>query len=149
MWRPETEEKENINEKEHSQSCLQWSHRFWSSTWEHRPNKSFNSSNGLWPVRNECVLVALNYHCHISVGATWRNDQTHLNMSQTDFYWFIYMKRFRKWLIHFNAQCFTPLKKLELSFNIASCLLLVINSICLLKRPTYVSSKQPNQHKPA
>lgn len=122
VWRPETEEKKNINEKKHSQSCLQWSHCFWCSTWEHRPNKSFNSSNGLWPVRN-CVLVTFNlklvtFLTSYYITVTFTSERTeemikHMRIclrlicSNDSFTW---RDSANDWFI-VHAQCCTPLQK--------------------------------------
>lgn len=51
VWRTETEKEKNLHQEEHPEPCLQRSHSFRCPSWEHRPNKSPNSSDGLRSVR--------------------------------------------------------------------------------------------------
>lgn len=50
VWRPQAEEEEDVNQAQHSEPCVQWSHCVWRSPGEHRPDQPAHSCHGLWSV---------------------------------------------------------------------------------------------------
>lgn len=50
VWRPEAKEEEDINQAQHFEPSVQWSHCVWCSSWEHWPDQPAHSCHGLWSV---------------------------------------------------------------------------------------------------
>ena len=50
VWRPEAKEEEDVDQAEHFEPGVQWSHCVRCSSWEHRPDQPAHSCHGLWSV---------------------------------------------------------------------------------------------------